>query len=397
MEWIFVGASIMSYLLGSISPSYFLGRLLRGIDIREHGDGNAGTVNAFHVLGIGPAIITALFDVFKGIGAIVIGRQLGLPEPLAYACGLFAILGHNFPFYLQFRGGQGAATATGMLLMYLFPILKNGWVPLGYFLVLPLVVATFAYIARKGEVVGIFVLPLLLYLVLSNAPLNPLTLYFALMGVYLVGVNLYNIVRKGVFRLKPETRANIKWWRFILRPFALAFPIFHQFYGERFVLTLIGAISLLFIIVDSVRLMHGGINFMIFKNLYMLFKQKESTRVSSITMFLIACFITILIFPKDIATMAIVFLIVGDMSGKFFGLQYGRVPIFHKTLEGSLAFWISCVMAGTVLLGHVDLSASVIMIGAIAATLSELLPLAVDDNFSISILSASAMFVTRVF
>ena len=65
-------AVLAGYLLGSISPAYILGKLLRGIDIREYGDKNAGTTNTRRVLGLGPAIITGFYDFFKiGIFAVV--------------------------------------------------------------------------------------------------------------------------------------------------------------------------------------------------------------------------------------------------------------------------------------------------------------------------------------
>lgn len=56
-----------SYFLGSISPSYILGKVLKGVDIREKGTGNAGTVNTFHIVGPWPAVFTALFDLSKGL------------------------------------------------------------------------------------------------------------------------------------------------------------------------------------------------------------------------------------------------------------------------------------------------------------------------------------------
>ncbi len=103
---------IIGYLLGSVSPSYILGKLLKGIDIREHGDGNAGTTNTKKVLGIGPAIIAAIYDLGKGLLSIWIAYKLGADPVFMYAAGYAAILGHVFPFYLGFRGGQGVATAA---------------------------------------------------------------------------------------------------------------------------------------------------------------------------------------------------------------------------------------------------------------------------------------------
>jgi len=102
-------------LLGSVNPAFFFGKILRGIDIREHGTKNAGTTNTKKVLGIGPAIVTAIFDLSKGLIAIWIASALGPPPVWAYLAGLSAIFGHIFPFYLNFRGGQGTATAVGLL------------------------------------------------------------------------------------------------------------------------------------------------------------------------------------------------------------------------------------------------------------------------------------------
>ncbi len=58
---------LAGYLFGSLNPAYFLGRLLKGIDIRKHGTGNAGTTNVKKVLGVGPAVMTGLFDLSKGV------------------------------------------------------------------------------------------------------------------------------------------------------------------------------------------------------------------------------------------------------------------------------------------------------------------------------------------
>jgi len=79
---------ILGYLIGAISPSYFLGKILKGIDIREHGDHNAGTLNTLHVLGLLPAIITAFFDLTKGLIVALLACYIGIPYPYNF---LFAM------------------------------------------------------------------------------------------------------------------------------------------------------------------------------------------------------------------------------------------------------------------------------------------------------------------
>ncbi|OHW62618.1 glycerol-3-phosphate acyltransferase [Andreesenia angusta] len=105
----------IAYLLGNIQTSYLIGRYFKKTDIREHGSGNAGTTNALRVFGKKIAIITLLVDALKGVAAVYIGMNLG---GLGLDGGLFAgiavIVGHNWPFYLKFRGGKGVATSIGV-------------------------------------------------------------------------------------------------------------------------------------------------------------------------------------------------------------------------------------------------------------------------------------------
>ncbi|WP_054957139.1 glycerol-3-phosphate 1-O-acyltransferase PlsY [Paenibacillus dakarensis] len=121
-------AIILCYMLGSVSFSVLLAKLLKGIDIRQHGSGNAGATNTLRVLGKGPAILVLALDVLKGIAAVWIGKWLGGDsEWLPGLCGIAAIAGHNWPVYFRFRGGKGIATAIGVLATLCFlPALYAG-------------------------------------------------------------------------------------------------------------------------------------------------------------------------------------------------------------------------------------------------------------------------------
>ncbi|MDR0270291.1 glycerol-3-phosphate 1-O-acyltransferase PlsY [Paenibacillus sp.] len=121
-------AIVISYLLGSISFSVVLAKLLKGIDIRQHGSGNAGATNTLRILGKGPAIAVLLLDVLKGIAAVWLGKWLGGGnEWIPALCGIAAIIGHNWPVYFHFRGGKGIATTIGvMATLSFFPALYAG-------------------------------------------------------------------------------------------------------------------------------------------------------------------------------------------------------------------------------------------------------------------------------
>jgi glycerol-3-phosphate acyltransferase PlsY len=116
-----------SYLAGSIPTSIIMGRLTKGIDIREHGRGNAGGTNVFRVLGWKPALIVLIVDVFKGwfpaaVLASVFFNVQTIPDlgVVQILCGFSAVLGHTYTIFAGFKGGKGVGTLGGMLLA-LFP------------------------------------------------------------------------------------------------------------------------------------------------------------------------------------------------------------------------------------------------------------------------------------
>ncbi len=121
---------LIGYVFGLFQTSYLYGRI-KGIDIREHGSGNAGATNALRTLGKKAGAITFFGDCFKCVFAVVTVRLLfaGYGEPgenMGVLLGMYAsmgvILGHNFPFYLNFKGGKGIAATAG-LYVSLDPIL----------------------------------------------------------------------------------------------------------------------------------------------------------------------------------------------------------------------------------------------------------------------------------
>ena len=116
------GLLLIAYLIGAIPTSVIAGKLLRGIDIRKKGSGNAGATNVWRVLGWKAGVTVLALDVGKGILAasmiplIPFGSISIDPLLIPILCGLAAVIGHVFPIYTGFRGGKGVATAAGMLL-----------------------------------------------------------------------------------------------------------------------------------------------------------------------------------------------------------------------------------------------------------------------------------------
>ena len=115
------------------------------------------------------------------------------------------------------------------------------------------------------------------------------------------------------------------------------------------------------------------------------------------TTFLIAFFLTVLLFEKCTAILACAYLVFGDFFSKSFGLAFGRRKLFEKTLEGSLAHFIACSLAAYILLAFLPYPPLNALLGALVASLVEALPLSIDDNLTVPIISASAMSVLFIF
>lgn len=103
-----------AYLLGSIPFAYLVTRLVTGQDIRHLGDGNMGAKNTFLSVGRAAGVLVGAADMAKGAAAVALARSLGASEAAVYWAGACAVLGHDFPVFLRFRGGQGMATMVGV-------------------------------------------------------------------------------------------------------------------------------------------------------------------------------------------------------------------------------------------------------------------------------------------
>jgi glycerol-3-phosphate acyltransferase PlsY len=117
---------IVSYILGS-TPSGYLAGKARGIDVRKVGSGNIGATNVFRVLGKTAGAVVLLGDAFKGfvaarfvplLAAHIFVNSCAPRENLALAAGVAAILGHNYSFWLRFKGGKGIATSAGVVMAW---------------------------------------------------------------------------------------------------------------------------------------------------------------------------------------------------------------------------------------------------------------------------------------
>ncbi|MEA2652089.1 MAG: acyl phosphate:glycerol-3-phosphate acyltransferase [Chloroflexota bacterium] len=112
-------AAVLGYLLGAIPFGLIIGRLTKGIDLREYGSHRTGATNALRTLGTPAAAAVFVLDLAKGVAAVLLARTLFGGDPMvewaAAAAGVAAIVGHNWSVFIGFTGGRGVATSAGAL------------------------------------------------------------------------------------------------------------------------------------------------------------------------------------------------------------------------------------------------------------------------------------------
>ncbi len=113
LDW--MALFLTCYIVGSIPSAYLLAKWLRGVDIRVIGYRNAGVANVWRQLSPKAGVLVLLVDAGKGIAAVSIARKFMPGDTAAMLAGIAAVAGHNWPAFLKFHGGRGAATAIGVL------------------------------------------------------------------------------------------------------------------------------------------------------------------------------------------------------------------------------------------------------------------------------------------
>ena len=108
---------IVAYILGSIPNALWIGKVFKGIDVREHGSKNTGSTNAARVLGAKLGILTLILDISKGAIPTLIATMLLDSTISAILVGICAILGHSFSIFMKFKGGKAVATTVGVFIV----------------------------------------------------------------------------------------------------------------------------------------------------------------------------------------------------------------------------------------------------------------------------------------
>ncbi len=215
---------ILSYLAGSIPTSIITSRLVRGIDIREHGSGNAGGSNVFRVLGWKYGILVILLDALKGALAVIVVARLYLDSfPFSnitpfddftlvqIICGVTAVIGHIWTVFAGFRGGKGIATGLGVLIMI---VTIDMALALGIFFL----VVTFSRYISLGSIAAAVAVPLILIVrenifgidIQGYHTVLPFTIALALLVIYTHRKNIDRIFKGSESKVSFVKRNRYK-------------------------------------------------------------------------------------------------------------------------------------------------------------------------------------------
>jgi len=201
---------IAGYLIGCFQTAYFVGRIYGKMDIREHGSGNAGMTNVARVMGAKAGIAVLLADVVKAVAAIMVvnfifhGRVFGmngieyLPGMLT---GLGVILGHNFPFWLKFRGGKGIASTLGLAIMF-------DWRPMVVALAIGIVLLVVVKYMSLASLVALTVFATVSTILFSEWPIIVIMWIIAALGFFTHRKNIVRLIKgtENKFTIKRRSK-----------------------------------------------------------------------------------------------------------------------------------------------------------------------------------------------
>lgn len=327
---------VLGYLIGSLSPGYFFGRLVKRIDIRDYKYHNTGATNTYFIVGPVYGILAGIFDFLKTPAIYYLGLHWLNPN-LAILVGLAGVVGHIKPFYLGFRGGRGVASLAGLCFITLF-------------------------YTRS------------IYTLLLIA------------GFIAYGINVSAV----------KMRLPV---RHLLKLGALIFPLGLLVVPNTAVIILVAVLLGIAFFIDAVRLMIPSFNEKYFK-LKVFAREKERRRLSGYSLFLLGTLIVISLFSKEIAVMSLSFFILGDTFAPFSQIIrfLPQWPIFgYKTIAGAIVVFTISFVAGLFLqsLTSLTLPLGMIIFGSAAVAILDQFSFLLDDNILVPLGSAVLLSVIQ--
>lgn len=326
---------VFGYLIGSLSPGYFFGRLVKKVDIRDHNYRNTGATNTYFTVGPVYGVITGFFDFLKTPAVYYLGLRW-LDPNVAILVGLAGVVGHIAPFYLGFRGGRGMASLGGLCFISLFYA-------------------------------------------------HPAYTLFLIIGTIIYGINISTI----------KIRLPV---RHLLKLGALVFPLSLIVAPKTVVVISIAVLLGVALLVDAVRLLIPAFNERYLRQKEFA-RIKERKRLSGYSIFLLSALAVISLFSREVAVISLSFFILGDTFAPFSRMIRflpQRLILGDKTLAGAIVIFTISFIAGLFLrsLTPLDLPLGMIFFGSIAVAILDQFSFLVDDNILVPLGAAILLSVT---
>jgi len=205
----FLGIVVIGYLLGAIPCGVIIGKMVRGIDVREYGSGSMGMTNVMRTVGAKAGLIVLILDVLKGAGAVALAWAVfySANHDMVHwgqmAGGASAVIGHSWPVYIGFRGGRGIATAAGAIMVISWQV---GLICLSTFLLLVLI---FRYISLGSIMAAIaLVVAMVVFFICYSGP--DAYLAFSLVVAPVVIFRHRGNIKRLLSRTEPKIGQKVK-------------------------------------------------------------------------------------------------------------------------------------------------------------------------------------------
>ncbi len=192
--------SVLSYIIGNISTSYLVAKYAADIDIRKYGSGNAGATNVLRTLGKKAGIAAFLGDILKGVIAVVLGRLIAGEDGQIFA-GLFVVIGHNWPIFLNFKGGKGIATTIGVMTA-INPYIVAAIVPIG------IVIIIITKYVSLASITGMIIFPITMLFTHQQIKLVLFSFLLSIMALYRHRTNIKRLMEGTESKLGQKTRVK---------------------------------------------------------------------------------------------------------------------------------------------------------------------------------------------
>jgi glycerol-3-phosphate acyltransferase PlsY len=340
------------------------------------------------------AVLTGFYDFFKGLLAIWISSLLQANFVVTQLAGYAAVIGHVFPFYINFRGGQGLASSMALLIYYMITYIYLGTDILVFLLYLLLIVILYRLSCKVTNLIAILIYPLIGYFVWVYYPTSQFNIFTSIILAYIIIMALYNIIKFKKIEFGEDPKQL--WWKLVLNPSLMIFVILFAYLQLIFSLILIGLFAAIIGSIDFFKFFNQNQDEKMPKRLKSALKITDEKKFLYVSVILFSMFLTMLIFgfiSKIVVIITMTFFLIGITFGRFFRLAYGKRKLLTITLEEFMGYIISGLILTFIFFSIMDTDPLILLLGGLSIGHLHLIPFKINKNLVIPLLSCFLMIL----